>query len=346
MKNRLLFLQILGWTLAFIFFYVYLNSRLQHPFYSLASAVTSFASYVVVIYGYSYFLYPRLYRRVSLIKFLLIVVVFFAVVLGIRLVLEVIFVAPIVHPRSSMFNFGPSHLLYGFVTSFLALITGILLTSVSDNIGRTKREAELKRKQAESELNLLKAQIQPHFLFNSLNNLYYDIYKILPEVAERISMLSNIMRYYMQETRKTTVPLSVELDFIKNYIELEMVRLVNPPAIKMQINSPGDLLLPPMLLMPFVENFFKHGVNREQCKCQAKFNLQFKGGNLLFTFINSYKEVPDQKNPSGVGLSNLRERLNLLYGEKYSLLIKTRTNVFFAQLIIPIDENTLHSSGR
>ena len=346
MKNKLLILQILGWTLAFIFFYMYLNSRLQDPLYSFACAVAAFASYVVVIYGYSNFLYPRLYRRVSIIKFLLIVIVFFAVVLGIRLILEVYLVAPMVRPRSSMFNFGRSHLLYGFVTSFLALITGILLTSVSDNIGRTKREAELRRKQAESELNLLKAQIQPHFLFNSLNNLYYDVYKVLPEVAERISMLSNIMRYYMQETRRTIVPLKVELDFIKNYIELEKVRLANPPQIKMQINSPGELLLPPMLLMPFVENFFKHGVDREELRCKAKFNLQFKAGKLHFTFINSYKEVLNQKNSSGVGLSNLRERLNLLYGDKYVLLTETRTNVFFAQLIIPIDENTLHNSRR
>ncbi|WP_373521749.1 sensor histidine kinase [Aquiflexum sp.] len=336
MKNKLLILQILGWTLAFIFFYVYLDSRLKHPLYSFACAVTSFASYVLVIYGYSNFLYPRLYRRVSLIKFILIVVIFFAVVLGIRLLVEVLFVAPINHPGSSMFNFGPSHLLYGFVTSFLALITGILLTSVSDNILRTKREAELKRKHAESELNLLKAQLQPHFLFNSLNNLYYDVYKTQPEVAQRIAMLSDIMRYFLEHSPEEKVLLAVELDFINNYIELEQVRLPQPLEIEFEVQVSEGIMLPPMLLMPLVENLFKHGTSLRGPVDLIKLSLCEQKNQLIFTVINPLGYTVTGGIRTGVGIRNLRERLKLLYDQDFTLRNETTEETYTAQLIIPL----------
>ena len=336
MKNKLLFLQILGWLLAFIFFYVYLNSRLRLPLYSFACAITSFASYVVIIYGYSNFLYPRFYRRISLLKFFFIVVVFFAVVLGIRLLLEVIFVAPIIHPRPSMFDFGPSHILYGFVTSFLALITGILLTSVSDNISRTKREAELKRKQAESELNLLKAQLQPHFLFNSLNNLYYDVYKTQPEVANRIAMLSDIMRYFMEQSPQERILLTAELDFIRNYIELEQVRLPQRVKIEFEVKVSEGIMLPPMLLMPLVENLIKHGTSFSGRTNTIKLSLREQKNVLLFTVTNPLGPTPKGGIRTGVGLRNLRERLILLYGKSFTLSNESTEEIYTAQLIIPL----------
>lgn len=335
MKKQLLLLQIIGWTMAFVLFYVYLSTRLQSSLYILAISLSSFASFMLIIYGYVYYLYPKFYHRLPKGVFVGYVTFYFSLVVAVRLGIEWVLIAPLAS-SSSIFNLGLTHLLYDIFSSFFALVIGILLVSVIDNVARQKREAELKRKQAEAELNQLKAQLQPHFLFNSFNNLYYDVYKTLPDVAKRIAMLSDIMRYFMEQSPKETVPLSTELDFIQNYIELERVRLPNPIVLDLEVKVPTGLTVPPMLLMPLVENLFKHGVDRVKENEQASLSLLHQGNQLVFTVINPLPNFKNKPLCTGLGLHNLRERLQLLYGNHFKLRAEAQQEKYVAQLSIPL----------
>lgn len=335
MKKQLLLLQVIGWTLAFVLFYIYLSTRLSDQAYVLAISLSSFASFMLIIYGYVYFLHPRYYQRLSLTAFVSLTAFYFVLVVAGRLLIEVSLVAPLAS-RPSIFMLGRTHLLYDVVSCFFALVVGILLTSVIDNIARQKREVELKRKQVEAELNLLKAQLQPHFLFNSLNNLYYDVYKLLPEVASRIMMLSDIMRYFMEQSPKERVPLKAELEFLHSYIELERVRLPHQVTIDLEVKVREGIMVPPMLLMPLVENLFKHGIDKSRRGSHASLSLKSQGSRLYFSVTNSLQAPSGGTKRTGVGLHNLRSRLQLLFGDRFTLSTETLQEKYVAQLILPI----------
>ena len=335
MKKQLLLLQLIGWTVAFVLFYFYLAARLQGGPYVLAISLSSFASFMLIIYGYATFLYPRYYLPLSGLAFVAIVSLFFVLVVMFRLGVEWLIIAPM-GSSSTIFNLGRTHLLYDILSCFFALVIGILLVSVRENVARQKREAELRRRQAEAELNLLKAQLQPHFLFNSLNNLYYDVYKSLPEVANRIAKLSDIMRYFMEQSPREKIPLSTELEFIRNYIALERVRLPHPLSIHWEQEVEEELMMPPMLLMPLVENLFKHGIDKGKGEQQASLSLLQKEEQLVFTVINALPSRTHESGRKGLGLPNLRERLQLLYGNRFSLRAEATKESFFTQLIIPL----------
>ena len=335
MRKQLLLLQFIGWAVAFVLFYVYLSTRLGSSAYVLSISLSSFASFMLIIYGYVYYLYPRFYRRLSLGAFVGLVTLFFLLVVAARLLVEWVLLAPL-GGSSSIFNLGRTHLLYDVFSSFFALVVGILLVSVIDNVARQKREAELKRKQAEAELNLLKAQLQPHFLFNSFNNLYYDVYKALPDVAKRIAMLSDIMRYFMEQSPKEKVLLSTELDFIRNYIELERVRLHHPPTVDLEMKVPEGIMVPPMLLMPLVENLFKHGIDKSKKMERASLSLHQQDDQLVFTVVNPIQSPVNGVIRTGVGLHNLRERLQLLYGSRFTLRAEAQQEKYITQLRIPL----------
>ena len=141
MRKQLLLLQFLGWAVAFVLFYVYLSARLGSSAYVLAICLISFASFMLIIYGYVYYLYPRFYRRLSIGAFVGLVATVFILVVAARLLTERMLIAPL-GDSSSIFNLGRTHLLYDVFSSFFALVVGILLVSVIDNVARQKREAD------------------------------------------------------------------------------------------------------------------------------------------------------------------------------------------------------------
>ena len=335
MKKEMLVLQVVGWIVAFLIFFIYLLSRLGNVAYVLAISISSFASFILIIYGYAFYLYPLFYRRRSRVTFIGAVFLFFSLVLGLRVVAEWTLVAPLAE-RSSIFNLGRTHLLYDLFSSFFALVIGILLVSVFDNLARERREVILRRKQSEAELNLLKAQLQPHFLFNSLNNLYYDVYKSQPEVANRIAMLSDIMRYFMEQSPEERVSLRIEIDFIKAYIELEKVRLPHQLNLEFEVKASEGIMLPPMLLMPLVENLFKHGIHKNKQADPITLSVRELKDDLVFTVKNPACPIATEGNRTGVGLKNLRERLILLYGNRFSLRNDSTEEIYIAQLTIPL----------
>jgi LytS/YehU family sensor histidine kinase len=183
-------------------------------------------------------------------------------------------------------------------------------------------------------LNLLKSQVQPHFLFNTLNNIYYEAYREAPATAALIEKLSDIMRYFVEESQKECVSLGKELHFIENYIGLETIRLRHGIQLTFTKNVQEQLQLPPMLLMTFVENIFKHGIDRMRADNKVAISLEEKDGYLLFTTINRcYKQALTK---GGFGIDNLRKRLFLLYANDFVLETNCTDTIYKAFLKIPV----------
>ena len=187
-----------------------------------------------------------------------------------------------------------------------------------------------------SELKLLKSQMNPHFLFNSLNTLYALVSENEVEKAEdAILKLSDILRYSVYQVNDAKVSLVDEINYIKNYISLQELRLAGKVAITFNCEvEKSNVFIEPMLLIPFVENAFKHGVSYTK-ESKISVALSVKGGELTFTVINTINETPKKMDKfSGVGIKNVVDRLKLLYPGHHKLEIDRKNGLHQVFLLI------------
>ena len=184
-----------------------------------------------------------------------------------------------------------------------------------------KKEAEKQRMIAE--VNLLKSQIQPHFLFNTLNNLYGLALSSSANTADSIMRLSMIMEYMLYNSERENVPLGLEMQYIRDYIELEKLRYGNRLQVSFDIDDRlNDKLIAPLLLFPFIENAFKHGSGKEEGETWISVSLQQENSMIVYVVVNSISSnnnAGEIAPGGGYGLQNLLKRLNLDYAGKYKL---------------------------
>lgn len=198
----------------------------------------------------------------------------------------------------------------------------------------------IRLKQTESEklsaqIASLKSQINPHFLFNTLNNIYATTIDSAPKAADMVDKLSEMMRYTMKDTQQDFVSLEDEINYVSNFIELQKLRLDR--SVKLEYNSPGHipfLQIAPMLLIPFVENAFKHGVNAEQ-KSRITIGILLDKAALQLTVTNLKVRVQKETSErSGLGIENTKHRLDLIYPSKHLLVINDTEKEFAVSLHI------------
>ena len=198
-----------------------------------------------------------------------------------------------------------------------------------------RRLAELERQNLEHQLAYLRYQISPHFFMNTLNNIHALI-DIDPEKAqETIVELSKMMRYVLYDADKERVALNKELNFIETYIKLMRLRYTD--KVRISLTLPADVpdrQLPPLMLISFVENAFKHGVSYQHDSF-IEVSMTVADNKFTFRCRNSKAKTPSQEK-GGVGLANVRQRLNLLYGDRYSLRINEGANDYSVELNIPL----------
>lgn len=187
------------------------------------------------------------------------------------------------------------------------------------------------------ELQVLKAQIHPHFLFNTLNNLYSLTLTQSPQAPDIVLKLSGLLHYMIYECSESIVPLAKEVAFLRNYIELEKLRY--GPRLVVSIDISGEMnstFMAPLLLIPFVENAFKHGSARQISAAQIKLVLRVAENRLTFHLDNSRdaETLYDDSTPNGLGLLNVRKRLDLLYQNNYTLRITPEAGRFLVDMTI------------
>jgi LytS/YehU family sensor histidine kinase len=213
---------------------------------------------------------------------------------------------------------------------------GIKLYFKADEDAKEMRELE--KKSLEQQLAYLKYQINPHFFMNTLNNIH-ALVDIDPEKSkETILILSKIMRYVLYEGDKSIIPLQREIAFMNNYIDLMRIRYTD--KVKIEVEAPEhlpDVGIPPLLLITFVENAFKHGVSYQQDSLiHIKVGIDHE--RLKFVCRNTKTAEPNkEKKQGGVGLANVKQRLELLYGKNFTLDLEDGADSYEVMLLLPLE---------
>ncbi len=214
-------------------------------------------------------------------------------------------------------------------TSFLITITASAIYSISlRNVERERRLRELEKQQAISNLQLLKWQLSPHFLFNALNSIYSLSLKKSEELPKVILTVSDLLRYVTYDSEKNSVNVQKEIDYLNDYIKLQKLRLSPESSVEFVVeNNNPEAKIAPMILVPFVENAFKHGANAEGVVTITLY-IVISEKEVYFRILNT-KHFENQRDKThGIGVENVQTRLNLLYGSKHSLNIFDRENEY------------------
>jgi sensor histidine kinase YesM len=334
-------LQYLVWTaILLISFFAMVSADGVRQ--SAVSAIINTCFYALIIYGNIRLLYPRFYARKRYVLYIA-----GSVLLLLLAGAGKVYLSMAIHSRYN--STAPRLLDAGtYVTFILSGITVFVLSFIFRlaiayfMIKQASEEALLQRSQFE--LKLLRAQVQPHFLFNTLNNMYYEAYLDSPRTALLIERLSEIMRYFVDQSNQETVPLATEVQFLDNYIALEKIRIRPEPEIGFEKHFDTGTPIPPMLLMTFVENIFKHGVDKISGCNKIAISLIQQKGYLYFNTKNAINRHAGQKTPGGLGLANLRKRLSILYDGNFELETVNDGQYFTATLKVPLHESTVHDS--
>lgn len=199
----------------------------------------------------------------------------------------------------------------------------------------------LNRMIAESELQFLNSQINPHFLFNNLNNLYAFALENSPKTPEIILQLSSILRYMLYDCRDKTVLLSKELENLDDYVQLSELQLDDDGRVTFNVDGePGKLRIAPLVLMVFVENAFKHATASQLSNVQINISVKIFDNTLSFNCENNYSEQTNTDDLSkGIGLNNVKGRLELSYPDRYKLNIEAKKNWYKVFLKINLSDD-------
>lgn len=224
----------------------------------------------------------------------------------------------------------------------IGFIMGIFIKLIRASVQKQIQEAQIATEQKQSELNLLQSQLSPHFLFNTLNNIYGISITQHERVPALLLKLSSLLRYSVYDTKKLFVPITEELEYIYNYISFEKLRLSDRLVLQTRIETIKNsaIMIAPMILIVFIENAFKHARNTLDEKIYIDIDLTISGNFIVFSVRNSYSELKHENSisqaSSGLGLPNTIRRLNLLYEENYKLDQFITDNMYIVQLRLKI----------
>ena len=233
--------------------------------------------------------------------------------------------------------------LWNFFWSFV--IASILLTvkAITDSITLRTRTVQLEKDKLALELDFLKLQVNPHFLFNTLNSIYARVFDTDEQAADLLLRLSELMRYNLYETNQPFIALSKELAYIGNYLDLERNRLMGRSVIIDYCQSGGDEShqIAPLLLIAFVENAFKHGVRGASKKSFVQVRAAVTGEQLVFTVENSVfpkrqTAIEPAKRSGGIGLANVQRRLDTIYPDRYELTVDANDATYSVKVTIQL----------
>ena len=298
-------------------FHLLLKVLLYHPF--------GFVAILPAIFGF-YIFYFILFERYLLNKKIL---KLFLSAIGIAIIGSVITEGIVYFTfRGKGVNWGINDVVpIGLIVSFICLAngtTGLIVKGFINWFSDIKLKAELNKRNYEMELALVKSQINPHFLFNTINNIDVLISKDAEKASAYLNKLSDVMRFMLYETKPAKINLSKELAYIEKFIELQKIRTTNEHYINYSIKGDvSNFMIPPMLLIPFIENAFKHAENKK-FENAISINIDVENEKFIFECENSYvQSVTPRNKKDGIGNELIKKRLALLYPGKYKL---TTTN--------------------
>lgn len=339
-KRNKIIAHLLFWigSTAFLCIIFYLNSKTIN-FSIISKAIITNIGFALAVYTNLHLLIPRFLKRKSYIFYIFWVVVLVTLT---SLFIQLL----IVYPLRTVFEVSESfssfstdtHSAFFFATTFYLLVSSFL-KFIKDWLSMQDlnyKLAKIEKEKLEAELKTLKGQLNPHFLFNSLNNIYSLALIKSDKVPELILKLSDLMRHIIYESRENYISLEKEIDFVDNFIALQKIR--TSEKTKIRYSKTGEMLsakIAPLLFEPFIDNAFKHGLPGTEKDDFIDISFTFKPDQtILFKLENNYEdsELHDKIN-SGIGIKNVKQRLIHLYNKhEYSLDI-TKQNYIFCVLL-------------
>lgn len=342
-RNRIVLLHASFWCAYISFFLYQFISRQRGPEIDWSPVLTAISVQVVFasLIGYlNYFIFlPAFLRDRKLGRYIVLFVATFALFITVRIGLERELFEEVTGGRGG-FLFSNRYIIHLVSSNLFTVIFLGMVRFAVDWFELESRQKNIENERLTAELNFLKAQINPHFLFNTLNNLYYLAYSKSEKTTEVIAKLSQMMRYMIYDSNYPLVPLVKEIEYMENYISLERLRLNNeiPITFSTEGENIRDLLIAPLIFITFLENAFKHGVSNSHPGAWINISIVLQGGECVYRVENSKLSNPtggaDKK--SGFGLQNVRRRLELSYPDRYTLDIKDLPDRYSVQLNIQL----------
>ncbi len=341
-NSKSIFFHLLFWIgvwFFFVYFFSYNSNNTNYVtwFSSFLLPVTMITTYFVVYYLIPNYLLTKKYKYFALYSL-------YTLVFSTYLIVIAIFGSLLFFTNMEIHNIPPMSRNYVFVLILVYLVVFIVsfISLLSHNFKTQTENKELQNKILETqlqikeqELNYLKKQIHPHFLFNTLNTIYGFALKQSKNTPDIILKLSNLLDYILYQVNKPKVSLKEEVLHIKEYIELEKIRFQDTLLVTFNTDEiPDKIQIAPMLLIPFVENAFKHGSLIDGF-LKVDITVNLVEDELQFSIKNTVLNDELTQDKSGIGLENIKKRLNLLYKNNHQLQIKNSDNRFVVNLTIP-----------
>lgn len=334
---------VLFWLIYFTINTVRWGNYFNDYIYSLKSNLVEFPLHMALAYFTLYYLMPKLLPRktplfISLILLSTLIITLIRIVLTFELVTTEVFKES--GREEDLFGFNYIAAAYMGELYVLGVVSAIKVSI--DYIKSKNKASSLQKTQLETELAYLKSQIQPHFFFNTLNNLYSLTLDKSDKAPETVIKLSDLMSYVIYDSAKSLVPLQNEIDHIKTYVDLEKLRYGD--RLKLSISIKGNVdakEVPPLIFIPYIENAFKHGCATTADEIPIEIKFEVFPETLWFTCRNRISKEKDihkkllENSHFGIGLKNTERRLNLRYEKNYQLQITESDDIFEVQLKLP-----------
>jgi sensor histidine kinase YesM len=333
-KNLSIIVHLLGWVMLCVVLLLlsplsWRMGEIDIPFQFWAKQIFLVTILITIFYSNSSLLVPNILLKGKNYLYLLVILVGAVLFYG----LIVYFEQFIGYGKAMHATFNPERVfdpkkrwMPGDIFQLLLYVISVGLSSSVALVQKWQNDESMRREldqqRVNTELSYLKAQINPHFFFNTLNNIYALTNLDVKKAQEALLKLSRMMRYVLYENQKNETLLSKEVKFIEDYIELMKMRLSSRVKLNIQIEEPKEnLIIAPMLLLPFLENCFKHGIS-SQHESEIMIKVEVMGDTLFFETRNHIFPVnPDspEAHESGIGLTNTQRRLSLIYPQKHRL---------------------------
>lgn len=333
--NYKIIIHVLIWSLLLLLPYIVSSATNRYSIGAIPGVLFTSIGFVHIgmFYTNALYLYPKFYNRRYWWLYIL---------SALLLILLSLWLKFAITERWFPAVLSRKHESYGFiiVSSVDIYIISLAYCRILHRIRREKEQKEMEAARLATELKFLRSQISPHFLFNVLTNLVSLARKRSEQLEPSLIMLSDLMRYMLYDTQGKKVPLATEIEYLNSYIELQKLRFGSDVRVESHIDAGQwgqQYMIEPMLLIPFVENAFKHGVGSVD-RPQIHLQLSVKEGWMNFSVRNSFDKsfTAGKEDNTGLGLNNVRTRLNLLYPGKYTLAISEMDDQFHITLILQL----------
>jgi two-component system LytT family sensor kinase len=326
------------WGIYFLLNFLRWGAYFNDYEYSLKSNIIEFCLHIPLVYFNIYVLVPKYILQNKYYKYTLALFLSLIIVYVLKTGLTYFIISKDIWPEANRdyHPFDINHIVAVCIGELYVLAIATSIYLMLTWLKERERNRTIMVNQNKIKLKYLKNQIQPHFFFNTLNNLYALSLESSDKVPDVIIKLSNLMEYVLYDIEGYKfVPLIKEVDYIQNYIEIEKLRFENV-EVRMNLESNIDSIkVPPLLFISLIENAFKHGgVNNDKLK--IKINIRVTKTMLEFEILNNFVILQNTKNKKGIGLTNTKKRLKLIFKNNFTITQKVKFNFYIITLQIPL----------